>query len=67
MDYWNYVLWSDETKMNLFGSDDVKHVWWQPVEEHEDRCVLATVKHGGGNVMVWGCRHGGKNGGRKKY
>ncbi len=35
MDYWNHVLWSDETKINLFGSDGVKHdclvysqSWW---------------------------------------
>ncbi len=21
MDYWNHVLWSDETKINIFGSD----------------------------------------------
>ncbi len=27
MDHWNHVLWSDETKINLFGSDDVKRVW----------------------------------------
>ena len=27
MDYWNQVLWSDETKINLFGSDGVKRVW----------------------------------------
>ncbi len=26
MDYWNQVLWSDETKINLFGSDGVKRV-----------------------------------------
>ncbi len=54
MDYWNPVLWSDETKINLFGSDGVKHVWRQP-GEYKDKCVLSTVKHGGGNVMVWGC------------
>ncbi|KAI3356627.1 hypothetical protein L3Q82_017809 [Scortum barcoo] len=30
MDYWNHVLWSDETKTNLFGSDGVKRVWRQP-------------------------------------
>ncbi len=24
MDYWNPVLWSDETKINIFGSDGVK-------------------------------------------
>ena len=29
MDFWNHVLWSDETKINLFGSDGVKHVWRQ--------------------------------------
>ncbi len=32
-DYWNHVLWSEETKINLFGSDGFKHVWWQPGEE----------------------------------
>ena len=55
MDYWNHVMWSDETKINLFGSDGVKHVWWQPGKEYKDKCVLPTVKHGGGSVMVWGC------------
>ncbi len=55
MDYWNHVLWSDETNINLFGSDGVKRVWRQPGEEYKDKCVLPTVKHGGGSVMVWGC------------
>ncbi len=55
MGYWNHVLWSDETKINLFGSDGVKRVWWQPGEEYKDKSVLPTVKHGGGSVMVWGC------------
>ncbi len=55
MDHWNHVLWSDETKNNLFGSDGVKCVWRQPGEEYEDKCVLPIVKHGGGSVMVWGC------------
>ena len=30
MYYWNHVLWSDQTKINLFGSDGVKCVRWQP-------------------------------------
>ncbi len=46
---------SDETKINLFSSDGVKCVWRQPGEEYKDKCVLPTVKHGGGSVMVWGC------------
>ena len=39
----------------LFGCDGFKHVWRRPVEEYKDKCVMPTVKHGGGNVMVWGC------------
>ncbi len=53
MDYWNHVLWSDETKINLFGSDGVKRVWRQPGEEYKDKCVLPKFKHGSGCVMVW--------------
>ena len=52
IDYWNHVLWSDEMKINLFGSDGFKYVWRQPGEEYKDKCVMPTVKHGGGNVMV---------------
>ena len=52
MDYWNYVLWSDEMKINLFGSDGFKHVWQRQGEEYKDKCVMPTVKHDGGNVMV---------------
>jgi hypothetical protein len=37
MDYWKHVLWSDETKINLFGSDGVKRVWRQPGEEYKDK------------------------------
>ena len=34
MDYWNHILWFDETKINLFGSDGVQHVWRRPGEEY---------------------------------
>ena len=55
MDYRNHVLWSDEIRINLFGSDGLKHMWRRPGEEYKDKCFMPTVKHGGGNVMVWGC------------
>ncbi len=55
MNYWNHVLWSDESKVNLFGSDGVQHVWWRPGEEYQENYALPTVKHGGGSIMVWGC------------
>ena len=54
MDYWNHVLWSDKMKINLFGADGFMHVLQRPGEEYKDKCVMPTVKHGGGNVMVWG-------------
>ncbi len=50
MDYWNHVLWSDETKINLFGSDGVKRVWRQPGEEYKDKCAYSQA-------WWWGC-HG---------
>ena len=52
MDYWNHVLWSDEMKINLFGSNGFKHVWQRPGEEYKDKCFMPPVKHGGENVMV---------------
>ena len=55
MDSWNHVLWSEDLKINLFGSDGFKHVWRRQGKEYKDKCVIPTVKHGGGNVMVWGC------------
>ncbi len=55
MNYWNHVLWSDESKVNLFGSDGVQHVWRRPGEEYQENCALPIVKHGGGSIMVWGC------------
>ncbi len=55
MNYWNHVLWSDESKVNLFGSDGVQHVLRRPGEEYQENCALPTVKHCGGSIMVWGC------------
>ena len=52
MDCWNHVLWSEEMKINLFGSDGFKRVWRRRGEEYKDKCVMPTVKHGGKNVMV---------------
>ncbi len=44
MNYWNHVLWSDESKLDLFDSDGVWHVWRRSGEEYqENRLQLSMV------------------------
>ena len=43
----NKILWSDETKIELFGLNAKRHVWRKPG-------TIPTVKHGGGSIMLWG-------------
>lgn len=54
-DDWRRVIWSDETKINLFGSDGRKYAWKHDAEPIQPRHVRKTVKHGGGSVNVWSC------------
>ena len=50
---WESVLWSDESQFNLFGSDGQILVRRRAGEEMNLACIVPTVKHGGGNIMVW--------------
>ncbi len=54
-DYWYSILWSDETKINVFGTDGFKTVWRRKGEEYKEKCMVPTVKHGGGSVLMWDC------------
>uniref|UniRef100_A0AAZ3PFH5 Transposase Tc1-like domain-containing protein n=1 Tax=Oncorhynchus tshawytscha TaxID=74940 RepID=A0AAZ3PFH5_ONCTS len=44
----NKILWSDETKIELFGLNTKRHIWRKPG-------TIPTVKHVGGSIMLWGC------------
>jgi hypothetical protein len=44
----NKILWSDETKIEVFGLNVKHHFWRKPG-------TIPTVKHGGGSIMLWGC------------
>jgi hypothetical protein len=55
LDWWKYVLWSDESKFEIFGSSRGVFVRRRVGEWMTSACVVPTVKHGGGGVMVCGC------------
>lgn len=53
--FWESVIWSDETKLNLFSSYGRTWVWRRQGEELSEKCTNKTVKHFGGSIMLWGC------------
>ena len=55
VDFWKNVVWSDESKFNLFDSDGKAMVWRTPHEEFNPKCAISTIKHGGDSAMVWDC------------
>ncbi len=52
---WENVLWSDETKVELFGHNSKRYVWQKNNTAHYQRNTIPTVKHGGGSIVLWGC------------
>lgn len=52
---WDRIIWSDETKINLIGSDGRTYVRRRPGTRYKSKYLKSTAKHGGGCVMVWGC------------
>ncbi|CAD6197481.1 unnamed protein product [Caenorhabditis auriculariae] len=55
---WNKILWSDESKFLLFGSDGIQWVRRPIGSRYHPKYQLPTVKHGGGSCMVWGAFSG---------
>ncbi|CAD6200157.1 unnamed protein product [Caenorhabditis auriculariae] len=55
---WNKILWSDESKFLLFGSDGIQWVRRPIGFRYHPKYQLPTVKHGGGSCMVWGAFSG---------
>ena len=49
--FWENVLWTDETKLELFGKAHHLYVYGKQNEAFKDKNTFPTVKHGGGSVM----------------
>lgn len=52
---WKTVLFSDESKFNLRGSDGTNTIRRPPRQRYNPKYTRKVVKFGGDNVMVWGC------------
>ncbi len=49
------ILWTDETKINLYQSDGKAKVWRKKGTASDPKHTSSSVKHDGGNVMAWAC------------
>ncbi|KAF7654779.1 hypothetical protein LDENG_00064760 [Lucifuga dentata] len=54
-DFWENILWTDETKVELYGRCASRYIWCKTNTAFQKKNIIPTVKHGGGSVMVWGC------------
>ncbi|GFU99554.1 transposable element Tcb1 transposase [Trichonephila clavipes] len=46
------VIWSDESRFTLFQTTGCVYVWRTPKEAFAPECIVPTVKHAGGSLMV---------------
>ncbi len=52
---WVKVFCSDENKIELFGINSTRRIWRRKNAAYDPKNTIHTVKHGGGNIMLWGC------------
>ncbi|KAG1035544.1 hypothetical protein G6F43_013212 [Rhizopus delemar] len=53
-DDWRRMVFSDETKINVWGSDGCKYFWKRPGDKLQPHHLDLTVKGGAGSVLLWG-------------
>ena len=51
---WQAVLFTDESRFNLFRVDGRRRVYRRRNERYADCCVIERDRFGGDSVMVWG-------------
>jgi hypothetical protein len=48
------MMWSDDSSFTLFPTSGRVYIWRTPKEAYNPECLIPTVKHGIGSVMVVG-------------
>jgi len=51
---WENIIWSDESRYELFNNDSRNWIWRKKDERYKSDCLKPTVKNSVG-IMVWGC------------
>ncbi|KAI4884503.1 hypothetical protein NFI96_023822, partial [Prochilodus magdalenae] len=46
------VMWSDDTKIELFGISFTRCVWREKEDEYNPKNIVPTMKHGAGNIII---------------
>ncbi len=52
--FWNKVIFSDESTFRLCGTSGSQLVWRKKGERYLEKNIISTEKFGGGGIMVWG-------------
>ena len=52
---WENIIWSDESKFELFREDGKRWVWKRPDERYNIECLNPIVKSGQQGVIIWRC------------
>ena len=55
MQFWEKVIRSDKTKVELFGRKIATSVWQKNGTTFKKHNTILTVKFGGGFIMIWRC------------
>ena len=52
--FYEKIIWSDETKIELFGRNTSTHIWRKKGTAYRPNNTIPTVKFGGGSIILWG-------------
>ena len=58
VDKWMNILWTEKSKLKIFSSKKRQYIKHRSNERYHSKRIVLTTKHGGGNILVWGCFSG---------